>query len=89
MGISYILGGLLPMIPYFIIRHNVNIALLISIGITAAVLLAFGYVKALVIGTKHRDAIWSALQTLVIGAVAAAISYGIVRGVNSSEGVHV
>ena len=69
------------MIPYFAFPH-VNNALCTSIGITTVILLAFGYVKALVTGTSQRDAVWSALQTLVVGALAAAVSYGIVRGVN-------
>ncbi|KAF2170121.1 hypothetical protein M409DRAFT_36014 [Zasmidium cellare ATCC 36951] len=86
MGLSYFFGGLLPMIPYFAFKHNVNNALLTSIGITGVVLLAFGYTKALVTGTSHRDAAWSALQTLTIGALAAGVSYGIVRGVNESIG---
>ena len=79
---------LLPisMIPYFALA-NVNHALFTSIGITAAVLVVFGYVKALVTGCRHVDAAWSALQTLVVGAVAAGASYGIVRGVNSAENV--
>ncbi|SMR50702.1 unnamed protein product [Zymoseptoria tritici ST99CH_3D1] len=83
MGISYFLGGLLPMIPYFAM-HTVNHALFTSIGITVVILIAFGYVKARVTGTTQRDAGWSAVQTLVVGAVAAGVSYGIVRGVNAS-----
>ena len=71
------------MIPYFVMKQ-VNHALFVSIGITAVILVVFGYVKALVTGTTHRDAVWSAIQTLAIGAVAAAVSYAIVRGVNSA-----
>jgi VIT1/CCC1 family predicted Fe2+/Mn2+ transporter len=71
------------MIPYFVFK-KVNHALFTSIGITAVILVAFGYIKALVTGTTRRDAAWSAMQTLLIGAVAAGVSYGIVRGVNSS-----
>lgn len=70
------------MIPYFAFKHNVYHALFTSIGITTVVLLAFGYTKAMVTGTTRRDAVWSALQTLSLGAVAAAVSYGIVRGFN-------
>jgi len=88
MGLAYVFGGLLPMIPYFCV-HQVSKALFISIGITAAVLVVFGYVKAIVTGTGKKDAVMSALQTLVVGAVAASVSYGIVRGVNSVEGVSV
>lgn len=74
------------MIPYFNI-HDVNHALFVSIAITAVVLLAFGYAKAVVIGTTRSDAVKSAVQTLLVGAVAAAVSYGIVRAVNSAEAV--
>lgn len=88
MGFSYMLGGLLPMIPYFIL-HRTSTALFVSIGITGVVLLAFGYSKALVTGTGHRDACWSALQTLVVGAIAAGVSWGIVKGINSVERVGV
>ncbi|KAK3116951.1 Protein ccc1 [Teratosphaeriaceae sp. CCFEE 6253] len=86
MGVSYFLGGLLPMIPYFAFT-NVNHALFTSIGITVLVLVVFGYVKALVTGCRQADAAWSAVQTLIVGAVAAGASYGIVRGVNSAEKV--
>jgi VIT1/CCC1 family predicted Fe2+/Mn2+ transporter len=87
MGISYMIGGLLPMIPYFCLRNTLH-ALYISIGVTAFVLLVFGFTKAKVTGTSHKNAVWSSLQTLLIGASAAAISWGIVRGINSIEQVH-
>ncbi|KAK5121113.1 hypothetical protein LTR85_005597 [Meristemomyces frigidus] len=85
MGVSYFVGGLLPMIPYFAFRERVDHALFTSIGLTAVILVVFGYVKALVTGCKHRDAAWSAVQTLIVGVVAAGVSYGIVRGVNSAQ----
>ena len=74
------------MIPYFAFP-DVTHALFTSISITAVILIIFGYVKAIITGCKRQDALWSALQTLIIGVVAAGVSYGIVRGVNSS--VHV
>ncbi|RMZ84853.1 hypothetical protein DV737_g1024, partial [Chaetothyriales sp. CBS 132003] len=86
MGLSYFLGGLLPMVPYFVF-HDVSHALFTSIGITGVILLAFGYVKALVTGTRHVDAGWSALQTLFIGALAAGVSYGIVKLVGHVDSV--
>lgn len=72
------------MIPYFAFK-NVNHALFTSIGITVVILVAFGYFKAIFTGTTKRDACWSALQTLVVGVVAAGVSYGIVRGVNNAH----
>lgn len=70
------------MIPYFIFE-NVDHALFVSIGITFVVLLGFGYTKAVVVGAKGWDAFKSAIQTLIVGALAATVSYGIVRGFNT------
>ncbi|KAF2265864.1 DUF125-domain-containing protein [Lojkania enalia] len=83
MGLSYFFGGLVPMIPYFALV-DVTHALFVSIGITVVILLAFGYVKAIITGTGHKGAFVSSLQTLAVGVVAAGASYGIVRGI---EGV--
>jgi predicted membrane protein (TIGR00267 family) len=83
MGMSYFLGGIIPMIPYFAVK-NVNTALYISIVITIIILLIFGYSKSIVTGTGQKSAVISALQTLAVGAVAAGASYGIVRGVDAS-----
>ena len=77
-------GGLLPMIPYFIFMHRINTALYTSIGVTAAVLIAFGFTKAKLTGTSTKDAWFGAAQTLLIGGVAAGVSYGVVRGVNGA-----
>lgn len=85
MGMSYFLGGIIPMIPYFAVT-DVNTALFISIGITVVILLAFGYTKAIITGTGQKSAVYSAAQTLLVGALAAGASYGIVRGVNASLG---
>src|ERR1700761_7910052 len=85
MGMSYFLGGIIPMIPYFAVR-NVNTALIISICITVVILLVFGYTKSIVTGTGQKRPAISAIQTLIVGALAAGASYGIVRGVNASLG---
>ncbi|EME82964.1 uncharacterized protein MYCFIDRAFT_137140 [Pseudocercospora fijiensis CIRAD86] len=84
MGVSYFFGGLLPMIPYFATRR-VSEALIASIGITSIILLAFGYTKSRVTGCSQRDSALGALQTLFIGGAAAGVSYGIVKGINSSK----
>jgi predicted membrane protein (TIGR00267 family) len=82
MGSSYFIGGLIPMIPYFTMV-DVTRALLVSIGITIAILLIFGFVKNLVtIGTR-RAGLYGAVQTLFIGVLAAGTSYGIVRALDS------
>lgn len=45
MGLSYFIGGLVPMIPYFVM-DSAQLALFVSIAITVVILLAFGYVKS-------------------------------------------
>lgn len=45
MGLSYFVGGLIPMVPYFIMDVAQQ-ALLVSIAITVVILLLFGYVKS-------------------------------------------
>lgn len=45
MGLSYFVGGLVPMVPYFLM-DSARRALLVSIAITVVILLAFGYVKS-------------------------------------------
>ncbi|KAF8855047.1 DUF125-domain-containing protein [Acephala macrosclerotiorum] len=85
MGISYFLGGLIPMIPYFAVS-NVDRALFISISITCIVLPIFEYCKAIATGTTKRTAMYGAVETLAIGALAAGASYGIVRGVDKGLG---
>jgi len=85
MGLAYFLGGIIPMVPYFAVK-NVNTALFISIAITVIILIGFGYTKAIITGTTQKGAVYSAVQTLIVGALAAGASYGIVRGVNASLG---
>lgn len=84
MGLAYFVGGILPMIPYFAV-HNVDHALFGSIAITVIILICFGYAKAITTGTTRRDAVVSALHTLLVGVAAAGTSYGIVRGVNAAH----
>jgi VIT1/CCC1 family predicted Fe2+/Mn2+ transporter len=81
-----VIGGLIPMIPYFAMT-NVTHALFVSIGITVVILLLFGYIKNYyTIGTK-RAGVYGAVQTLFIGVLAAATSYGIVRAIDSKQPV--
>ena len=75
------------MIPYFAMK-NVTHALFVSIGITAVILNVFGFVKNYItIGTK-RAGFYGAVQTLFVGVLAAATSYGIVRAIDSKQPVN-
>ncbi len=73
------------MIPYFALK-DVDHALFVSIGVTVVTLLTFGYVKGRVTMAGQRPAVFSSLQTLMVGALAAGVSYGIVRTINSKDG---
>ncbi|GAB0133228.1 hypothetical protein EsDP_00001640 [Epichloe bromicola] len=84
MGLSYLVGGLVPMIPYFLLA-DVRDALLVSVAVTVVILLAFGYVKNYVAIRNHRAGLWGAVQTLVIGVLAAGTSYVIVKGLDSRD----
>jgi vacuolar iron transporter family protein len=72
---AYVVGGLIPLAPY-IFTDAASKALLISIVLTLTALFVFGYVKGHFTGTKPWK---SALQTALIGSVAAGAAYGIAR----------
>ncbi|MGC2236646.1 MAG: VIT1/CCC1 transporter family protein [Pyrinomonadaceae bacterium] len=75
IGGSYIVGGLIPLSPYFIFVQT-KTALLWSIVVTVIALLVFGYIKGTFTGTKP---VRSAIQTCLIGSVAAGAAFLIAR----------
>jgi len=73
IGLAYILGGLIPLCPYFI-SETPRSGLELSIVLTLISLFVFGYVKGrFTVATPWK----SAFQTLTIGAIAAGAAYGI------------
>lgn len=79
IAIAYVIGGLVPLIPYMFIPVAKK-ALLLSIMVTLICLLVFGYFKGLFVGNKP---VRSALQTAIIGAIASAAAYGIARAIQA------
>ena len=73
IALSYIASGMIPLSPYMLIS-NTNSALLFSIIFTLAALFIFGYVKARFTGGRP---VRSALQTALIGSLAAAAAFGL------------
>lgn len=71
IGGSYIVGGILPLLPYMLTSHSKE-ALGFSVGVTLVALSAFGYVKGRFTGLKPFR---SALQTVCVGALAGAAAY--------------
>jgi VIT1/CCC1 family predicted Fe2+/Mn2+ transporter len=77
---SYVAGGLIPLAPYivadFVKQMSVPKALLLSIALTLVALLVFGFIKGRYTGTRPLR---SALQTALIGSVAAGAAFLIAR----------
>jgi VIT1/CCC1 family predicted Fe2+/Mn2+ transporter len=72
---SYIVGGLIPLAPYFFSR-TIEPALLASCVVTALALFAFGYVKGrFTVKTPLR----SAWQTVFVGGLAATAAFALAK----------
>jgi vacuolar iron transporter family protein len=73
--ISYIVGGLVPLAPYFFVSR-VEDALTISVALTAVALFVFGAIKARFTGIP----VWrGGMETALIGGAAAAAAFAIAR----------
>lgn len=75
IGISYILGGLIPLLPYFFIANTID-GLKLSAAITLVCLFLFGYFKSKMTGIPPFT---GALKVMLIGAVAATAAFMIAR----------
>ena len=75
IGVSYIVGGLIPLAPYFAIA-DLSRALIASVALTISALFIFGGVKARFTGIP----VWrGSFQTALIGGLAAAAAFAIAR----------
>jgi vacuolar iron transporter family protein len=71
IGGSYVVGGLIPLVPYMF-TQNIGTALQISVAATALALLCFGAVKG---HFTDVNKINPALQTVLVGGLAAGAAY--------------
>ena len=72
---SYIVGGLIPLAPYILMKHIAS-ALWVSVGVTLLALFVFGSIKGYYTGVKP----WrSGVQTAFVGGLAAAAAFFIAR----------
>ena len=78
IGASYVIGGLVPLAPYMFI-HTSGPALYWSCMVTFLALAAFGGVKGSLTGVSWLK---SAVQTVIIGGVAATAAFLIARWVS-------
>ncbi|XP_022941920.1 vacuolar iron transporter 1 [Cucurbita moschata] len=77
IALAYILGGLVPLIPYMFIA-NATRAVTASVALTLLALLVFGYAKGYFTGNKPFQ---SAIQTTLIGAIASAAAFGMAKAI--------
>ena len=75
IAVSYIVGGLVPLTPYFFITPATK-ALYVSVVATLIALLIFGFIKGRFTGANPLR---SAIQTALIGGLAAAAAFLIAR----------
>ncbi len=75
IGLSYAAGGAVPLVPYLFVAEARS-AMLMSAAVTSLALFVFGWVKGSIVGTSP---VRSALQTVIIGGVAAAVAFGVAR----------
>jgi vacuolar iron transporter family protein len=75
IALSYIVGGMVPLVPYMV-GHSLPSALNASVAITLVALLVFGGVKGRLTGA---GTVRSAIQTFVIGGLAAGAAYALAR----------
>ena len=78
IGVSYIIGGVIPLSPYFFVVNS-QIALYYSCAITMVCLFVFGYFKSRVTG---QPAFAGAIKVLLIGALAAAAAFTMAKLIN-------
>jgi VIT1/CCC1 family predicted Fe2+/Mn2+ transporter len=76
IAVSYIVGGLIPLAPYMILRHDAPTALMVSICVTLVALFIFGSIKGHYTGVKPLR---GGLQTVLVGGLAAAAAFYIAR----------
>lgn len=75
IGLSYVVGGLVPLSPYFFTDTPI-VALKYSAIVTLICLFIFGYFKSRMTGVHPLK---GALKVMLIGAVAASAAYGVAK----------
>jgi vacuolar iron transporter family protein len=78
IAVAYIAGGLIPLSPYLALA-SAKTALKMSVIVTLLALMIFGYVKGRFTGAGP---VRSAVQTTVIGGLAAAAAFAIARAIS-------
>src|ERR1700753_771918 len=77
IGFSYVVGGLIPLSPYFFISDTIT-GLKLSAVITLCCLFVFGYFKSKLTGVNPLG---GAIRVMVIGALAAGFAFAVARAI--------
>jgi VIT1/CCC1 family predicted Fe2+/Mn2+ transporter len=75
IGFSYIVGGLVPLSPYFFVSDGLT-GLKVSAAITLCCLFVFGFFKSKLTGVRPLA---GAIRVMVIGALAAGCAFGVAK----------
>jgi VIT1/CCC1 family predicted Fe2+/Mn2+ transporter len=75
IAVAYIVGGLIPLLPYVLITKPSE-ALLVSASVTLLALFIFGMVKGRFTGAAPLK---SGLQTVMVGGLAAGAAFGLAK----------
>ena len=75
IGVSYIIGGMVPLSPYFFFTDSL-LSLKVSVAVTLVCLYSFGFTKSKLTGVNP---ILGGLKVMLIGAIAAAAAFGIAK----------
>jgi vacuolar iron transporter family protein len=75
---SYIAGGLIPLSPYIVLK-SASEGLIVSACVTLIALGVFGFIKGKYTGA---NALRSALQTVLIGGVAAGVAFALAKWIS-------
>jgi len=75
IGFSYVVGGLIPLSPYFFVTESLT-GLKISAIITLICLFIFGYFKSKMTGVNPLG---GAIRVMIIGALAAGCAFGVAK----------
>lgn len=75
IGGAYVTGGLVPLVPYMLVAQ-VPLALGVSAGVSVLALVAFGAFKGYCTGQNMKT---SAVQTALVGSLAAAVAFTLAK----------
>jgi predicted membrane protein (TIGR00267 family) len=76
MGAAFIVGAVIPIIPYFFIHDKVGIA--VSVSATLVGLFVLGMGKGRIV---QKSPVLQGLEILLIGAAAAGVGFGLGEGI--------